>query len=174
MAIKYDEWWCIIMMMNDDKSWWRMMNPWQIYVGFMMNDDDRSYDESMLSPWWIHNESWMTMKDTIQDEPRGNHCLLKVGAIGSHDGLQSKVQCKFREHQFVKMLTAAANILSTAADTIAVNQKQPLFIWATNYHWRHPFPPVVEVYFNNKRPVFVGHSIIIHDQWWLLMINVDE
>ena len=23
-----------------------MMNPWQIYVGFMMNDDDQSYDES--------------------------------------------------------------------------------------------------------------------------------
>ena len=23
-----------------------MMNTWQIYVGFVMNDDDRSYDES--------------------------------------------------------------------------------------------------------------------------------
>ena len=78
-----------------------------------MNDDDRSYDISMLSPWWIHNESWMTMKDTIQDEPRGNHCLLKVGAIGSHDGLQSRLNASFESTK-----TAAVSILSTAADII--------------------------------------------------------
>ena len=87
---------------------------WRIMGDIMMNDDDRSYDVSMLSPWWIHNESWMTMKDTTQDDPWGNHCLLKVGAIGSHDGLQSRYNASFESTE-----TAAASILSTAADIIA-------------------------------------------------------